>query len=84
MRRSIKMALLLTGLAMPCIATAEDINATIVAGHPNVFRWVKMIDEAFVPGVASALEETGHSIRVDGQYGGAIAKVGEELLYTLR
>ncbi len=79
MKRSIKMALLLTGLAMPCLAIAEEISATIVAGHPNVFRWVKMIDAAFVPGVASALEGTGHSMRVDGQYGGAIAKVGEEL-----
>jgi len=60
-------------------AAAEDFTATVVAGHPGVFRWVKMIDEAFVPTVQTALEGSGHSIAFDGQYGGAIAKVGDEL-----
>jgi TRAP-type C4-dicarboxylate transport system substrate-binding protein len=61
------------------MALADDFNATVAAGHPAVFRWVKMIDEAFAPGVKAALDGTGHSMTFDGQYGGAIAKVGEEL-----
>ena len=60
-------------------ATAEDFNATVVAGHPGVFRWVKMVDEAFVPQVQASLEGSGHTMSFDGQYGGAIAKVGDEL-----
>ncbi len=66
-------------LSLPGIAVADSYNATVVTGHPGVFRWVKMIDEAFVPGVTAALEGSGHSISFDGQYGGAIAKVGDEL-----
>ena len=65
--------------AIPATALADSFKATVVAGHPGVFRWVKMIDEAFVPGVTEALKDTGHSIEFDGQYGGAVAKVGEEL-----
>ncbi len=65
-------------LAAP-VAQADNVNATIAAGHPPVFRWVKMLDEAFVPAVTSALEGSGHSVSFTGQYGGAIAGVGEEL-----
>ncbi len=64
---------------LPAGAQAESYDATVAAGHPGVFRWVKMIDEAFVPGVQAALEGSDHSIAFDGQYGGAIAKVGDEL-----
>lgn len=69
----------LFAVSLPGLALADSFNATVAAGHPGVFRWVKMIDEAFVPGVNSALEGTGHDVTFDGQYGGAIAKVGEEL-----
>lgn len=65
--------------ALPAVATAEDFSATVVAGHPPVFRWVQMIDEAFAPGVNAALEATGHSMSFSGQYGGSIAGVGDEL-----
>ena len=58
---------------------AEDVSATVVAGHPPVFRWVRMIPEAFVPAVQDALEGTDHSIRFTEQFGGTIAGVGEEL-----
>jgi TRAP-type C4-dicarboxylate transport system substrate-binding protein len=68
-------ALLVFGSA----ATAETLNVTIVAGHPPVFRWVKQFDEAFIPATAAALEAQGHSLNAMGQYGGAIAGVGEEL-----
>ena len=60
-------------------AHAEDVSATVVAGHPPVFRWVRMIPEAFVPAVQGALEGTDHSIRFTEQFGGTIAGVGEEL-----
>ena len=60
-------------------AAAEDFTATVVAGHPGVFRWVKMIDDSFAPQVQAALEGSGHTITFDGQYGGSIAKVGDEL-----
>ena len=69
----------LMAVALPGMAIADSFNATVVAGHPGVFRWVKMIDEAFVPGVNASLEGSGHTITFDGQYGGSIAKVGEEL-----
>ncbi|MDA8869883.1 C4-dicarboxylate TRAP transporter substrate-binding protein [Rhizobiaceae bacterium] len=66
-----------TMLAYP--AQAEDVTATVAAGHPPVFRWVRMIPEVFEPTVAKALEGTDHTITFSDQFGGAIAKVGEEL-----
>ena len=65
--------------ALPGVSAAEDFSATIVAGHPPVFRWVQMLDQAFGPGVNAALEGTGHSMSFSGQYGGSIAGVGDEL-----
>ena len=65
--------------ALPAAAAAETFSAIVVAGHPPVFRWVQMIDQAFVPAVAAALEGTGHGVPFTGQYGGAIAGVGDEL-----
>ena len=60
-------------------AWADTINATVVAGHPEVFRWVKMFPAAFEPAVQKALEGTGHQISFSNQFGGSIAGVGEEL-----
>lgn len=77
MKQTLILGALAASLALP--AHADEFSATLAAGHPGVFRWVKMVDEAFVPGVAAALEGSGHSIAFDGQYGGAIAKVGDEL-----
>ena len=71
-----------TGLAWAALAPpalAEDYSATVVSGHPPVFRWVRMIPEAFVPAVEASLEGTGDSISFTEQYGGTIAGVGEEL-----
>ena len=70
------MALL---IATPTVAVADNFTATIVAGHPPVFRWVKMLDAAFVPAVRDKLEGSGHAITFTGLYGGAVAGVGEEL-----
>jgi len=58
---------------------AEDINATIVAGHPPVFRWVKHASTTFIPAVNAALEGSGTTITWSEQYAGSLAKVGDEL-----
>lgn len=60
-------------------AQSEEISATIVAGHPPVFRWVKHASQTFIPAVNKALEGTGHSVTWSEQYGGSLAKVGDEL-----
>ncbi|MBM1220888.1 C4-dicarboxylate TRAP transporter substrate-binding protein [Ponticoccus sp. SC2-23] len=65
--------------ALPAATMADSFSATVAAGHPPVFRWVQMVDQAFVPAVAENLEGTGHSVTFQGLYGGAIAGVGEEL-----
>jgi len=60
-------------------AWADTISATVVAGHPEVFRWVRMFPEAFEPAVQKALDGTGHQMSFTNQFGGSIAAVGEEL-----
>ena len=75
--RTIMAAAMLT--ALPAATIAEEFSATVVAGHPPVFRWVQMIEQAFAPGVNAALEGSGHSMSFNGQYGGSIAGVGDEL-----
>lgn len=65
------------GIAGPAIA--DSFTATLAAGHPPVFRWVRMMPEAFVPAVTANLDGTGHTITFSEQFGGAIAGVGEEL-----
>ncbi|MFT4960451.1 MAG: TRAP-type C4-dicarboxylate transport system substrate-binding protein [Paracoccaceae bacterium] len=61
------------------MAQAEALNVTIVAGHPPVFRWVKHVNQTFIPAVNAALEGTGTTINWSEQYGGSLAKVGDEL-----
>ncbi|MCE8009785.1 C4-dicarboxylate TRAP transporter substrate-binding protein [Aestuariivita sp.] len=65
--------------ATPVAALADSYSVTIAAGHPPVFRWVKMISDVFVPTVTSQMDAAGHSITFSEQYGGSLAKVGEEL-----
>ena len=77
--RVMRILAVLAMVSLPCGSAAERYAATIVAGHPPVFRWVKMLDEVFVPAVAEELAGTGHSMSFTGQYGGAVAGVGEEL-----
>lgn len=60
-------------------ARADEIDATVVAGHPPVFLWVKTLTETFVPSVNKALEGSGHTIKWTEAYGGTLAKVGGEL-----
>ena len=79
MKNLIKGALIASTVIMPVHTSAEEFNATITAGHPSVFRWVRMLDEAFIPAVEEALQSSDNSVSFTGQYGGAIAGVGEEL-----
>lgn len=65
--------------AMAPTALAETFTVTLVNGHPPVFRWVKHLQESFVPAVDKALDGTGIGIEWKQQYGGSLAKVGEEL-----
>ena len=60
-------------------APAEDLRATIAAGQPPVFRWVRMVSEVFVSEVQARLEGTGHTMAFDERFGGAIAGAGEDL-----
>ena len=69
----------LLALTAPMTASADDFNVTIVAGHPPVFRWVRMMPEAFIPTVTAELTKLGHTVTFSEQYGGALAKVGDEL-----
>ncbi|PSM17297.1 C4-dicarboxylate TRAP transporter substrate-binding protein [Nitratireductor sp. StC3] len=66
-------------VAAATAARAETINVTYVAGHPPVFRWVRLANEVFIPAVNKQLEGSGHTINWDEQYGGSLAKVGDEL-----
>lgn len=77
--RAIRTLTALAIVTTPLPAIAETYRTTVVAGHPPVFRWVRMLDEAFYPAVNEALAEHGHEMTFDGQYGGTIAAVGEEL-----
>jgi TRAP-type C4-dicarboxylate transport system substrate-binding protein len=72
-------AVAVSGWAAAPVAQAETLNVTIVAGHPPVFRWVKHASQTFIPAVNTALEGTEYSINWSEQYGGSLAKVGDEL-----
>lgn len=76
---ALRATFVLSATVLPLAASADTINATIAAGHPPVFRWVKMLDEVFIPEVSKALEGSEHTVSFTGQYGGSIAGVGEEL-----
>lgn len=69
----------LGGVFVAPASFAADLTATMVAGHPPVFRWVKHASQTFIPAVNAALEGSGTTITWSEQYGGALAKVGDEL-----
>jgi len=79
MKCILKPAVLFCAALLPAAVVADNFSATIAAGHPPVFRWVKMFDEAFIPAVNKALEGSDHTLTFIPQYGGSIAGVGEEL-----
>ena len=57
-------------------AKAETVDITIAAGHPPVFRWVKHVNQTFIPTVNKALEGSDMTPNWSEQYGGSLAKVG--------
>ncbi|MGQ9368674.1 C4-dicarboxylate TRAP transporter substrate-binding protein [Azospirillum sp. ST 5-10] len=77
--RILPVAALAALLASVSLAQAKTIEITLVNGHPPVFRWVKHLQETFVPAVDKALQGSGHNVKWKQQYGGSLAKVGEEL-----
>lgn len=68
---------LLVSISVPVYA--DTISVTVVAGHPPVFRWVKHLNQTFIPTVNKELEGTGINIEWNEQYGGALAKLGGAL-----
>lgn len=83
MLRTMKLGLM-AALAVAWSGTthAQSIDVTVVAGHPPVFRWVRLTHDVFIPSVNKALEGTGITINWDEQFGGSLAKVGDELEAT--
>src|SRR5690606_40006870 len=78
--RSLRLAAIAALLAASSFTVqAETVTVTLVNGHPPVFRWVKHLQESFVPAVNKALEGSDVQLEWKQQYGGALAKVGEEL-----
>lgn len=78
-----KLAMAATMSVSMCgAALAESINATVVAGHPPVFRWVKHLQHTFIPAVNSELKGTDYTINWSEHYGGSLAKVGSVLEAT--
>ena len=69
----------LMALGLSAGARAQEVSVTIVAGHPPVFRWVKHASQTFIPAVNAALEGSGITFNWSEQYGGSLAKVGDEL-----
>lgn len=70
---------LLSALLLAAPAKADQIDVTVVAGHPPVFLWVQTLTQAFIPAVDAALEGSGHSTNWTEAYGGTLARVGGEL-----
>jgi len=76
---AITAALMMGAIATAPLAIAADMNITVVAGHPPAFRWVKHVSKTFIPAVNAAMEGKGTTITWSEQYGGSLAKVGDEL-----
>lgn len=70
------LSAVLAATALP--AAAEEIDATVITGHPPVFLWVKTLHEAFIPAVDKALEGTDYTMKWTEAYG-TLANVGGEL-----
>lgn len=71
------VALLACGLATGS-ARAETTKITVVAGHPPVFLWVKLLSGFFIPEVDKRLADAGgtHKIEWTEAYSGTVAKIG--------
>lgn len=72
-------SLIMLGIAS---AAADEIKATVVAGHPAALRWVAQLSETFAPAVDDELRGTDYMIAWDTQFGGSLAGVGQVLETT--
>lgn len=59
---------------------AETVKLTLVAGHPEIFLWVKHLKQTFAPAVDAELARSGrYRVEWTHAYGGTVAKIGGEL-----
>lgn len=70
---------LLACLLLPATVIAEQFQITVVTGHEQDARWVRHLNETFIPATDRALLGTGHTIQWVNGYGGDIAPVGGAL-----
>ncbi|MEC7765037.1 MAG: C4-dicarboxylate TRAP transporter substrate-binding protein [Pseudomonadota bacterium] len=57
----------------------ETLRMTIAAGHPEVFAWVRLMEEVFMPAVNEELAKTGElQIEWTTAWGGTLVKLGAE------
>lgn len=70
--------LMLAGQIALTPARAETTKITVVAGHPPVFLWVKLLSGFFIPEVDKRLAAAGgkHKIEWTEAYSGTVAKIG--------
>ena len=77
--KKIGLSILGALLVWQVVAVAKELKVTVVSGNPSIFLWVKHLQKTFIPTVDKKLKGSGHSIKWSEQYGGALAKPGEEL-----
>ncbi len=63
----------------PFSLLAEQFQVTVVAGHEQDVRWVRHLNETFIPAANRALQGTGHTLEWTNSFGGKIAPVGGAL-----
>lgn len=79
--RRVALAAVLTTAAWGGAAQAQQsVKMTVIAGHPPVFLWVKLVDEFFIPEIDKRLAAAGNKVKVEWVkgYGGTVVKLGGE------
>lgn len=66
-------------LLMSSAVGAENITATVVAGHTDQAKWVRHLSNSFIPTANQWLQGTGHQIEWTQKYGGTLAPPGGAL-----
>jgi TRAP-type C4-dicarboxylate transport system substrate-binding protein len=80
LRRAV-LAGLMAVIAWSASAQAQQtVKMTVIAGHPPVFLWVKLVDDFFIPEIDKRLAAAGGKIKVEWVrgYGGTVVKLGGE------
>lgn len=62
------------------VQAQQTIKMTAIAGHPQIFPWVKLMDEFFIPEVDKRLAAAGSKVKIDWNkaWGGTAVKLGSE------